>query len=300
MVTRLDILDAAQSLRAHKAGGRPSPHKPIVLLVALGRLAAGHERLMAFSDVKDTINEALVAAGCPKHAHQPFWRLLSSSPLLWEMPERDRRRVEQTDSGDATISSLGSAHAGFPEATANALRDPGTFDKLVSLLAEQLPSAARAQVLEIARVSPSKTPLIDRRGTRDRSAPSPEPPAERDDEGEDPELAEFVEGETKRRFILHRKREWRLRRAKIEEVLRRTGALRCEVPDCDFDFQTVYGPHGEGFAIVHHRTPLTALKEASVVEKKDLAIVCANCHAMIHKGGACRELSEVRPRRPRR
>ena len=31
------------------------------------------------------------------------------------------------------------------------------------------------------------------------------------------------------------------------------------------------------------------------VKLKDLAVVCANCHAMIHIGGKCRPLAVVNP-----
>jgi predicted HNH restriction endonuclease len=60
------------------------------------------------------------------------------------------------------------------------------------------------------------------------------------------------------------------------------GKLRCEVPRCGLK----YGELGKEFAHVHHIKPLSdAPAEGHKVLLKDLAIVCANCHAMIHRGG---------------
>ncbi len=116
------------------------------------------------------------------------------------------------------------------------------------------------------------------------------------DGDEDDELAAF-EGELRRRFVLHRSRERSLRVAKVRSVLAEKGRLPCEVPGCGFDFVERYGEElGEGYAHVHHLHPLSKLTGKTKVTLEDLAIVCANCHAMIHRWGDCRPLADVRPR----
>lgn len=113
----------------------------------------------------------------------------------------------------------------------------------------------------------------------------------------DEEMLAF-EGKQRTLFILHRTRERRLRAKKIEAVLQSSGGrLVCEVPGCHFDFSEVYGELGEGFAHVHHLKPLSGAGEGMHVGLSDLAIVCANCHAMIHKGGECRPLDGLIKRR---
>lgn len=110
----------------------------------------------------------------------------------------------------------------------------------------------------------------------------------------DVELSYF-EGVRRERFILHRRRESQLRRDKIAEVLARDGKLVCEVPNCRFDFKERYGILGEGYAQVHHLVPLNnAPPEGRKIFLKDLAVVCANCHAMIHRSGECRPLEALR------
>jgi 5-methylcytosine-specific restriction protein A len=107
----------------------------------------------------------------------------------------------------------------------------------------------------------------------------------------DVELSWF-EGWRKRAFIFHRRREAKARREKIKQAKALNGGkLICEVPNCDFDFGERYGKLGEGYVQVHHLEPLSkSPKEGRPIKLKDLAVVCANCHVMIHLGGECRPL----------
>jgi 5-methylcytosine-specific restriction protein A len=84
---------------------------------------------------------------------------------------------------------------------------------------------------------------------------------------------------------LHYSRERRpgLARKKKEQVRRSQGRLACEV--CAFDFSARYGDHGEGYIEAHHRKPVSALVEGEKTKVSDLALVCANCHRMLHKRG---------------
>jgi 5-methylcytosine-specific restriction enzyme A len=97
---------------------------------------------------------------------------------------------------------------------------------------------------------------------------------------DDDEIAEALEGRLLTRMHLTRERNRVLIRKKREAVLRETGRLACEV--CSFDFSTTYGTHGTGFIEVHHISPLHTLKHGSRTRLQDLAVLCANCHRMIH------------------
>lgn len=102
---------------------------------------------------------------------------------------------------------------------------------------------------------------------------------------------EGTEGETKAAMGTHRKREAKLRVAKIRQAMQNGARLTCEVPGCAFDFEKRYGILGFGYAEVHHKTPLARrTPKGHKTRLGDLAIVCANCHRMIHKGGMSRPL----------
>jgi len=92
----------------------------------------------------------------------------------------------------------------------------------------------------------------------------------------------FPEGEVLTRQHVYRERSRALVVAKIDQVSHQDGRLACEA--CGFDFLAFYGEVGRGFAECHHVVPLA---EAAFVQKtrlEDLAIVCANCHRMLHRG----------------
>jgi 5-methylcytosine-specific restriction enzyme A len=114
----------------------------------------------------------------------------------------------------------------------------------------------------------------------------------------DLELSWF-EGKKKKAFVYHRRREARARRAKIRDTLRNNGGrLICEVQYCGFDYVERYGALGKGYAQVHHLVPLSmSPKEGREIKLKELAVICANCHVMVHIGGQCRSLEGlIKPR----
>lgn len=103
---------------------------------------------------------------------------------------------------------------------------------------------------------------------------------------------EFEEGRIK--YQLHRRKERNREvvRRKKESVLSRTGSLPCEV--CGFDFASAYGPLGKGFAECHHLVPLASLEESRRTCLSELAIVCANCHRMLHRNCPMISLEQLR------
>jgi hypothetical protein len=115
----------------------------------------------------------------------------------------------------------------------------------------------------------------------------------------DVELSAF-EGGVRLAFIKHPKREHLLQSAKVVEAKKLTnGRLKCEVSSCGFDFEAVYGELGRDYAQVHHLKPLGDRTTPSETKLTDLAVVCANCRAMIHRGGKCRALADLIPPRLR-
>lgn len=99
---------------------------------------------------------------------------------------------------------------------------------------------------------------------------------------------------------LRRERNQAIVEAKKAQTLNANGRLCCEV--CGFDFSATYGALGEGFFEVHHLVPLSATSDSVTTTLDDLAILCSNCHRIIHRSDpmlSVSQLSEVvRNRRP--
>lgn len=91
---------------------------------------------------------------------------------------------------------------------------------------------------------------------------------------------EFVEGR-----ILCRKHKGVERNSKVIKKAKQqaldNNELRCEI--CGFDFQEVYGDVGEGYIECHHIIPVSEYKKDMKTKLSDLALVCSNCHRMLHR-----------------
>ena len=107
---------------------------------------------------------------------------------------------------------------------------------------------------------------------------------------------EFKEGRLITRLHTFRERNPSAVKRKKDSVLKRTGALKCEV--CEFDFREFYGQIGEGFAECHHKIPLSELTEIGTTRTRllDLSIVCANCHRMLHRSRPALSVTKLRDR----
>lgn len=88
------------------------------------------------------------------------------------------------------------------------------------------------------------------------------------------------------RLVEHKRVEERLRNSAIVKLAkalayqRGQGHILCEC--CRFDFIADYGIHGDGFIECHHRTPI-ASGGIRITQTQDLAMVCSNCHRMLHR-----------------
>jgi hypothetical protein len=92
----------------------------------------------------------------------------------------------------------------------------------------------------------------------------------------------FPEGREKE--LLHRTHE---RNRTVVALAKQWAAQRdrwlpCDV--CGFSFRRAYGDLGENFIEAHHRLHVATLKANNLTRVGDIALVCANCHRMLHTG----------------
>lgn len=112
------------------------------------------------------------------------------------------------------------------------------------------------------------------------SARKPRPPVVLPPAPED--ALHFVEGKERLRLHIDRERSQALVRRAKEVRYRQDPLLRCDV--CGFSFRETYGEIGEGFIEAHHIIPLSRLTVETPRRIEDLALVCSNCHKMLHHG----------------
>ncbi|GAB6054650.1 hypothetical protein JCM17960_34700 [Magnetospira thiophila] len=92
---------------------------------------------------------------------------------------------------------------------------------------------------------------------------------------------EGEEGQILTRTHRYRERDTKLVKRKKSRILQEQESLSCEI--CGFNFGKVYGEHGEGFIECHHTKPVSELGVGERTKISDLALVCSNCHRMIHR-----------------
>jgi 5-methylcytosine-specific restriction enzyme A len=84
-----------------------------------------------------------------------------------------------------------------------------------------------------------------------------------------------------RKYAFHRKVE---RNPTAAKQAKKFHGLRCQA--CDLDFEERYGKIGKDFIEAHHLKPIASLEEGVAVTydvAADFAVLCANCHRMIHR-----------------
>ncbi len=90
-----------------------------------------------------------------------------------------------------------------------------------------------------------------------------------------------MEGQVLYKLHKVRERDVRIVQLKKDQVFSLSGKLACEA--CVFEFEQYYGDIGKGYIECHHRTPLSSIKVISTTTLNDLALVCSNCHRMLHR-----------------
>lgn len=108
---------------------------------------------------------------------------------------------------------------------------------------------------------------------------------------EDDESA-FPEGKESFRRHRHLERDGTMPRKAKAKHLAETGKLVCDA--CGMDFHKVYGNLGYGFIEAHHTVPVSKIKGAIKTKIGDLALVCSNCHRMLHRGKCLLTISALK------
>ncbi|PRY14804.1 5-methylcytosine-specific restriction protein A [Pontibacter ummariensis] len=84
----------------------------------------------------------------------------------------------------------------------------------------------------------------------------------------------------KKQYRLHFRIE---RNSRISKKVKKYKGYICEA--CEFDFTIKYGDLGRNFIEAHHLTPISDLGvgQHQINIQTDFAVLCSNCHSMIHR-----------------
>jgi len=102
----------------------------------------------------------------------------------------------------------------------------------------------------------------------------------------------FPEGRTYEKIHMQRERNQKVVALAKKQATDEEGKLVCDV--CGFDFHKIYGDIGYGFIEAHHTIPVSELIEDNLTKVEDIALVCSNCHSMLHRKRPWLRIKEIK------
>jgi len=149
---RQQLLEKIRDLNVWRRHEERAPHKPLLLLLALGRLQNQCDRLVPFEEIDEQLGSLLEEFGPPRrsvHPEYPFWRLQNDG--LWEIEEKVHLTRRQGNT-DPLRSELLRFHirGGFPESIYRILKsDPRLVGQIArELLDAHFPDSLRDEILQ--------------------------------------------------------------------------------------------------------------------------------------------------------
>jgi len=161
-VTAHEFLARLAQLHTHEHKGQRAPHKPLLLLFALGRVTRDRGRLVSYEALEPELRRLLRDFGPPRkavHPVFPFRWLLTDG--LWEIP--GFADLSKNASGDLYVSELKERgiEGGLPREVYDLLRDdPGLVRRAAgAILREHFPDSLHRDILDAAGISADGMPL---------------------------------------------------------------------------------------------------------------------------------------------
>ena len=150
-LTSQDVLKAFDRIRVFQRGEQRAVHKPLLILLALARIAQGLPRTMHFSDVEGPLRQLLTEFGpssAAKTPHNPFWHLQTDG--LWRL-DGPASLLNRAPAATPNLGELREpdVSAGFaPEVDAALRRDPALRAQLAhQLLDAHFPETLHGDIL---------------------------------------------------------------------------------------------------------------------------------------------------------
>lgn len=158
-MNRKQIINLFRSVNVWKRGSERAPHKPLLLLYALGKCSRGKPRAIPFSEVARDLPRLLREFGPSRksyHPEYPFWWLQSDG--LWELSHTDD--LERRKGGNDPKKSELLRHnvtGGFPDSIYDLLRQDSQLIIEVAqvILDRSFPTSIHEDLLEAVGIEAS-------------------------------------------------------------------------------------------------------------------------------------------------
>jgi putative restriction endonuclease len=144
-------LDDFTKLNRAPIGDRRAPHKPILILLALAKYQAGHDRLFSFKEIQEPLRDLLLEYGPPTKQYRPelpFFHLKNDG--VWDLEgssKEDQSIIENLKSPKVGFFKSKDIHGGFPERIFNDLNDELIPQIALTILQTQFPESLHDDLL---------------------------------------------------------------------------------------------------------------------------------------------------------
>ena len=152
---RKEIIWKFQKLRQSTEGGVRAPHKPLLVLYAIGKLLRNKRRLTPYCEVHKDLRQLLREFGfreTPRRPEYPFWRLRNDS--VWKVTYA--HKILPNSSGDVSKDDLleHNVSGGFRKAIADQFqKDPTLVSEVIQImLYKNFPSSVHEDILQAVEI----------------------------------------------------------------------------------------------------------------------------------------------------
>ena len=150
------FIERINHLTMWKRGDQRAPHKPLLLLLMLGRVSQGSAGQLGYREVKSELVALLKRFGPHREVHHPeapFGRLVNDG--IWEV--RDGDQIRKSVNGNFLDSDLYAHNAlgGFLEHVYDLLRDDRSllYRAVDTILYNEFPESYHAEIMEAVGLS---------------------------------------------------------------------------------------------------------------------------------------------------
>jgi len=171
-MTRTQVLQIFDRIRVWQQGDKRAPHKPLLILLALGRLQRGEVPVVEFSQIDaplKTLIDEFGPSGAGRNRHFPFWHLATDGGGgLWQL-SGPANILERPPGATPSLTELRQNHiaASFAPSVQSALQhEPELLQEVARrLLNAHFPETLHADILAAVGLT-----LLDARHARSEAA----------------------------------------------------------------------------------------------------------------------------------